>query len=225
MEQLLGSQHKTTIDSYELFVADSERDLRQTEEELRTLQNILEQEQRRTAVLENEKKINAQELERLGSNYNNLEKELNTLTYNFDQKQNELDKLRTQAGEDARKLAVELGKAQSETNVLILELKKYEGLAKFMDLERDLILKAQADAKGMNPAITSQDIEEAEERREMLENEIAAMTQEWQEKLSSVRDEAEKVLNEVEIKEFQTRIAVLMKELDDKNKEIETVTE
>jgi len=45
--------------------------------------------------LENEKKINAQELERLGSNYNNLEKELNTLTYNFDQKQNELDKLRT----------------------------------------------------------------------------------------------------------------------------------
>ena len=225
MEQLLGSQHKTTIDSYELFVADSERDLRQTEEELRTLQNILEQEQRRTAVLENEKKINAQELERLGSNYNTLEKELNTLTYNFDQKQNELDKLRTQAGEDARKLAVELGKAQSETNVLILELKKYEGLAKFMDLERDLILKAQADAKGMNPAITSQDIEEAEERREMLENEIAAMTQEWQEKLSSVRDEAEKVLNEVEIKEFQTRIAVLMKELDDKNKEIETVTE
>ena len=99
-------------------------------------------------------------------------------------------------------MAVELGKAQSETNVLILELKKYEGLAKFMDLERDLILKAQADAKGMNPAITSQDIEEAEERREMLENEIAAMTQEWQEKLSSVRDEAEKVLNEVEIKEF-----------------------
>ena len=45
-----------------------------------------------------------------------------------------------------------------------------------MDLERDLILKAQADAKGMNPAITSQDIEDAEERREMLENEIAAMT-------------------------------------------------
>ena len=43
-------------------------------------------------------------------------------------------------------MAVSLGKAQSETNVLILELKKYEGLAKFMDLERDLILKAQADA-------------------------------------------------------------------------------
>jgi hypothetical protein len=68
---------------------------------------------------------------------------LNSLTYAFDQKQNELDKLRTQAGDDARKMAVELGKAQSETNVLILELKKYEGLAKFMDLERDLILKAQ----------------------------------------------------------------------------------
>ena len=39
-------------------------------------------------------------------------------------------------------MAIELGQAQSQTNVLILELKKYEGLAKFMDLERDLILKA-----------------------------------------------------------------------------------
>ena len=51
------------------------------------------------------------------------------------------------------------------------------------------------------------------------------MTQEWQEKLTGVRDQAEKVLNEVEIKEFQTRIAVLMKELDDKNKEIEIVSD
>ena len=122
-------------------------------------------------------------------------------------------------------MAVELGKAQSETNVLILELKKYEGLAKFMDLERDLILKAQSDAQGLNPAITSQDIDDAEARQQVLEEEIAAMTQEWQEKLTGVRDQAEKVLNEVEIKEFQTRIAVLMKELDDKNREIEVVTD
>ena len=61
-------------------------------------------------------------------------------------------------------MAVELGKAQAETNVLVLEVKKFEGLHKFMDLERDLILKAQADAKGLNPAVTSQDIEEAEAR-------------------------------------------------------------
>ena len=77
----------------------------------------------------------------------------------------------------------------------------------------------------MNPAISSQDIEAAEEKQEALENEIAAMTQEWQEKLSAVRDYAEKELNQVEIKEFQTRIAILTKELDDKNREIEIVTD
>lgn len=59
----------------------------------------------------------------------------------------------------------------------------------------------------------------------MLENEIAAMTEEWKEKLGSVRDQAEQVLNEVEIKEFQTRIAVMMQELDDKNREIEVVND
>ena len=51
------------------------------------------------------------------------------------------------------------------------------------------------------------------------------MTEEWKEKLSSVRDHAEQVLNEVEVKEFQTRIAVMMQELDDKNREIEVVND
>ena len=59
--------------------------------------------------------------------------------------------------------------------MLILEVKKYEGLHKFMDKERELILKAQADAKGYNPAIAAQDIEEAEARQEEIDNEIAMM--------------------------------------------------
>ena len=50
--------------------------------------------------------------------------------------------------------------------------------------------------------MTAQDTEDAEARQEALENEIAAMTEEWRDKLNSVRDHAEQVLNEVEVKEF-----------------------
>lgn len=46
----------------------------------------------------------------------------------------------------------------------MLEVKKYEGLHKFMDLERELIMQAQKDAFGLNPAISAQDIQEAEMR-------------------------------------------------------------
>jgi len=35
---------------------------------------------------------------------------------------------------------VELGKAQSESNVLVMEIKKFEGIAGFMQLEKDMIL-------------------------------------------------------------------------------------
>lgn len=63
--------------------------------------------------------------------------------------------MRDKAGSDAKTLAIELSKAQSESNVLILELKKFEGLAKFMDLERDLILKAQMEAKGVDPVLSA----------------------------------------------------------------------
>jgi predicted RNase H-like nuclease (RuvC/YqgF family) len=39
-----------------------------------------------------------------------------------------------------------------------------------------------------------------------------------------VREQAEEVLNQTELKEFQTRIAILSRELDDKNKEIEQIS-
>ena len=92
-----------------------------------------------------------------------------------------------------------------------------------MSQERDLILKAQADAKALNPAISGQNIEDAEERQRQLEAHIAQMIEQWRDKLREVREEAENELNQNEIREFQTRITVLMKELNDKNLEIEGV--
>ena len=54
--------------------------------------------------------------------------------------------------------------------MLILEVKKFEGLHRFMDLERDLIMKAQKDAEGLNPAVSALDVEQAEARQRELEN-------------------------------------------------------
>jgi hypothetical protein len=52
-------------------------------------------------------------------------------------------------------LFVELGKAQTESNLLIMELKKYEGLVQFMELEKDLITQAMEDARGVDPALAA----------------------------------------------------------------------
>jgi hypothetical protein len=64
----------------------------------------------------------------------------------------ELDTIRIKASEENRNLEVELGKAQSESNVLVMEIKKFEGIAGFMQLEKDMILQAMSDAKGIDPA-------------------------------------------------------------------------
>ena len=40
-----------------------------------------------------------------------------------------------------------------------------------------------------------------------------------------MRSQSEAILNEIELKEFQTRIAVLTRELEDKNKEIDAVAQ
>ena len=43
----------------------------------------------------------------------------------------------------------------------------------------------------------------------------------WEETLMQVRSEAERSLNETELKEYKTRIAILINELNEKNKQIE----
>jgi len=50
-----------------------------------------------------------------------------------------------------------------------------------------------------------------------LENCIDLLQKEWQDQLNLVRQEAERVLGEDEIREFNTRIGILKQELDCKN--------
>lgn len=83
----------------------------------------------------------------------------------YKNKQVELDQIRVRASDESRQLEIELGKVQSETNVLIMELKKYEGLAGFMQLEKDLILQAMEDAKGIDPGLAARGVEKSELRR------------------------------------------------------------
>ncbi len=53
-----------------------------------------------------------------------------------------------------------------------------------------------------------------------MEQEIVQLKQEWQGQLEQVRQESERVLKEDEVKEFKTRVAVLVQELEQKNTEI-----
>ena len=59
-----------------------------------------------------------------------------------------------------------------------------------MDLEREIILQAQQDAEGFDPAISTQRVARSESRKNRLEQEIAEMQQMWQEKLAEVREES-----------------------------------
>jgi hypothetical protein len=77
-------------------------------------------------------------------------------------KQVELDEIRQRAAEQNRGLAVELGRAQSETNILIMELKKYEGISNFMTLEKELILRAMEDAKCVDPGLAARGLDESD---------------------------------------------------------------
>jgi len=101
------------------------------------------------------------------------------LLNSYKNKQVELDQIRIKASDESRHLEIELGKAQSETNMLIMELKKYEGMASFMQLEKDLILQAMEDAKGIDPGLAARGVEKSELRRNQIELEIEELQKEW----------------------------------------------
>ena len=92
-----------------------------------------------------------------------------------------------------------------------------------MDMERNMIMQAQDDSKGKNPGISAQEMEEAQERSRELNGKIENITDEWHDKLVEVRDQCERVLNETEVREFQTRIAKLQEELSMKTREIDQI--
>ncbi len=76
------------------------------------------------------------------------------------------------------------------------------------------------DSKKIDPALAARGVEQAELKRQKMEQEIVQLKQEWQGQLEQVRQESERVLKEDEVKEFKTRVAVLVQELEQKNTEI-----
>ena len=163
-----------------------------------------------------EKRLNQEELDKLGQDYKTQKVLVDNLMSKYKAKQVELDEIRQRAAEQNRGLAVELGRAQSETNILIMELKKYEGISNFMTLEKELILRAMEDAKCVDPGLAARGLDESDQRRLAMEQEISRLQKEWQTQLDLVRQESDRVLGDDEVKEFKTRIAVLSEELESK---------
>lgn len=162
-------------------------------------------------------------MDRLGKEFTTQKTMLDNLMTSYKSKQVELDQIRASAAGESKRLAVELGKAQSEANVLIMELKKFEGISGFLGLEKELILRAMEDSKSVDPALAARGVEEADSRRLQIENEVTVLQEEWASVLENVRQESLRVLNEDEYKEFRTRIATLQLELEAKTAEINRV--
>lgn len=129
--------------------------------------------------MEQERDLNAAELERMGKQYQTQKAQLDQLLASYKSKQMELDQLRTTASEDARRLSTELGKAQNESNLLIMEIKKYEGLVNFMSTEKNLILRSLQDARNLDPGLAARGLDMAERRMAELENTISGLKNEW----------------------------------------------
>ena len=104
-----------------------------------------------------------------------------------------------------------------------MELKKHEGLAGFMSLEKDLILRAMEDLKGIDPALAARGVEATERRRQDLQLQISELEQEWRNTLDKVRQDSIQFLNEDEVQEYKHRLTTLQQELDFKTKELEKV--
>eukprot|EP00347_Sterkiella_histriomuscorum_P020386 403338000 len=223
MEQCLQDKFKKTTNNYQQFLKESEKDLQDTTKEVDKVRRELEKERLVTESLQHEVDINSNELNQLQETFRKHKGDLDEMNYMHDQKLKELEEIRVRANEEIKKISVELGMAQSEINVLILESQKYESQLEFLATEREMILKAQLEGEEIDPYFQQADLQEAETKRMKIELEISTLNKEWFGKLEKIRDETERVLTENEMKEFRSRIAILAAELNDKNKQIESI--
>ena len=74
----------------------------------------------------------------------------------------------------------------------------------------------QAQGSTLSPDVQLMSLDKAEKKAELLENELTAINTEWMGMIDQVQKQTEHFMSENEMKEFQARISVLMKELNDK---------
>ena len=223
MEQVLQDKFKKTNKNYNQFLKEAERDLQETQREVDKVKKELEKERMVTESLQHQVDLNNNELGLLQEQFRKHKQDLDEMNYSHDQKLKELEQIRVRANEEIKKISVELGMAQSEINVLILESQKYESQLEFLAAEREMILKAQLEAEEIDPYFQQADLQEAESKRIKIEQEITSLNKEWFGSLEKIREETERVLTENEMREFRSRIAILAAELNDKNQQIESI--
>ena len=81
----------------------------------------------------------------------------------------------------------------------------------------------QAQSTTLSPDIQLMSLDKAEKKAELLENELTQINSEWLSMIDQVQKQTEHFMSENEMKEFQARISVLKKELNDKTNQIEMV--
>ena len=80
-----------------------------------------------------------------------------------------------------------------------------------------MILKAQLEGERVDPYLQGKDLQGAEEKRKHLKEAVDGLHREWVGRVEKVIEETELNLSQNEICEFKARIAILGKELQEKN--------
>ena len=81
----------------------------------------------------------------------------------------------------------------------------------------------QGAADKYTPEIQMLSLTQAEEKRDQLEKTLQSLNEQWEDCIGEIQSQTENFMSTNEIEEFQSRINVLVRELNDKNLQIENV--
>ena len=126
MEIVLQDKSATTIQSYKEFVHESELDLQEAQKQASDLRNALNKETTITKALEREYHQNERDINQLEEEFKKHKYDLDTLNFEHDKTLKELENVRSNANYEIKRLSQEYTSVQSDINVLVLEVKKYE---------------------------------------------------------------------------------------------------
>ena len=228
MDQVLNEKYMKATTAYKQFLEESQKDRDETKEELETVKSELLKESVMNDSLNREADVNQREMDQLEGVFDKYQEELKSMNAQYGDKLKELEEVRVKANEEIKRLRSEYGSVQADINVMLMETQKYECQVEFLLAENQMVVQAhngaQQELDGRMEEEIVKDIEQNEEKRMQLEQEIASLNKEWFTYIDNICSETERVLSENELKEFRGRIAILGAELQDKQTQIQQIT-
>lgn len=216
----MTAKHAAAQKTFEQFLTEIQNEKKRIETELENARKTLTTQTSENQAVQNDVTSNEKTIQKLAAEIAQLTNDINALKAKNEHEIQNLEKQRAEHEKAIVNFKNQLTKSEYDHEKLKILLKKAEHEIQYLNSEKD---KHQSQNYQKRIDDFNTQVHDSEKRTLELNEELSRMNTEWKDRLLKAIRDTEETIRKNESEEHAWKIAELTKELEDKNREIETL--